>query len=94
MLTHAIGHGREAAEYIDSYLAGDKLVAKHKPVMISQAYLSKELFRPQNRSRFSVTDATQETNRCLSCGICRDCSMYLEACPGGVIRREDKEDGF
>ena len=93
LLTHAIGHGREAAEHIDSYLAGEKLVAKPKPVMISQQYLSKELFRPHNRSRFHMTDPTKETNRCLSCGTCRDCSMCLEACPEGAIRREDKEDG-
>ncbi len=93
LLTHAIGHGREVAEYIDTYLAGEKLVAKHKPAMISQEYLSKELFRPQNRSRFRLTDPTKETNRCLSCGTCRDCSMCLEACPEGAIRREDKEGG-
>ncbi len=93
LLTHAIGHGREAAEYIDSYLAGEKLVAKPKPVMISQEYLSKELFRPHNRSRFKMLDATKETNRCLSCGTCRDCSICLEACPEGAIRRDEKEDG-
>lgn len=93
LLTHAIGHGREAAEYIDSFLTGVKLVAKHKPVMISQESLSKEFFRPHNRSRFNLTDATKETNRCLSCGTCRDCSMCLEACPEGAIRREEKEDG-
>ena len=93
LLTHAIGHGREAAEYIDSYLNGEKLIAKHKPAMISQAFLSKELFRPQNRSRFNLTDPTKETDRCLSCGTCRDCSMCLEACPEGAIRRDEKEDG-
>ena len=93
LLTHAIGHGREAAEYIDSYLAGEELVAKVKPPVISQGCLTKELFRPNNRSRFTLVDPTKETNRCLSCGTCRDCSMCLEACPEGAIRREDKEDG-
>ncbi|NOQ42343.1 MAG: NAD(P)-binding protein [Desulfuromusa sp.] len=93
LLTHAIGHGREAAEYIDSYLNGEKLVAKHKPPMISQESLSKELFRPHNRSRFNFTDATRETDRCLSCGTCRDCSMCLEACPEGAIHREEEKDG-
>ncbi len=92
LLTHAIGHGREAAQYIDSYLAGNAPVAKVKPPMISQECLSKELFRPQNRGRFKA-DANQETNRCLSCGTCRDCEMCLEACPEGAIRRVQKEDG-
>ncbi len=93
LLTHAIGQGHEAADYINSYLNGEKLVAKHKPPMISQDSLSKELFQPQNRSRFKLIDPTQEVNRCLSCGTCRDCSICLEACPEGAIRRDEKEDG-
>jgi ferredoxin len=93
LLTHAIGHGREVAEYIDSYLAGKKLVAKKKPPMIPQEGLSKELFRPHNRSRFNFTDPTRETNRCLSCGTCRDCGRCVEVCPEGAIRREEKKDG-
>lgn len=93
LLTHAIGHGREAAEQIDAYLSGKELVAKEKAPMITQECLSKELFRANNRSRFSLADPTQETNRCLSCGTCRDCSMCLEACPEGAIRREEKAAG-
>jgi heterodisulfide reductase subunit A-like polyferredoxin len=93
LLTHAIGNGNEAAEYIDTYLAGGELVAKKKPDMIPQSCLSKELFRPRNRGRFCVTDAKDETNRCLSCGTCRDCSMCLEACPEGAIRRIEKANG-
>ena len=93
LLTHAIGNGTEAAESIDTFLAGGELTAKKKPEMIPQSCLSKELFRPRNRGRFCVTDAMDETNRCLSCGTCRDCSMCLEACPEGAIRRLEMADG-
>ncbi len=93
LLTHAIGHGREAAEYIDTFLAGNELKAKKKLPQISQECLSKELFRPHNRSRFNFTDATKETNRCISCGTCRDCGMCLESCPEGAISRIDCPDG-
>ena len=93
LLTHAIGVGREVAENVDILLAGGTPVAKKKPEMIPQKCLSKELFRPQNRGRFCLTDATSETGRCLSCGTCRDCSMCLEACPEGAIRRVELEGG-
>jgi NADPH-dependent glutamate synthase beta subunit-like oxidoreductase/glutamate synthase domain-containing protein 3/Pyruvate/2-oxoacid:ferredoxin oxidoreductase delta subunit len=93
LLTHAIGQGSDAATLINDHLAGRELKPVYKPEVIPQSCLSKELFRPQNRGRFCVTDATAETNRCLSCGTCRDCSMCLEACPEGAIRRDEKEDG-
>ncbi|GAB4557394.1 MAG: FAD-dependent oxidoreductase [Geothermobacteraceae bacterium] len=93
LLTHAIGHGQEAIHYINEMFAGRELVPIQKPEMINQSCLSKELFKPRNRGRFCITDGTEETLRCISCGTCRDCSMCLEACPEGAIRRVEKEDG-
>ncbi|WP_298036262.1 FAD-dependent oxidoreductase [uncultured Desulfuromonas sp.] len=93
LLTHAIGNGREVAEHIDTFLSGAELVPRKKLETIPQSCLSKELFKPQNRGRFCVVDAKTETNRCLSCGTCRDCSMCLEACPEGAIRRVEKDGG-
>ena len=93
LLTHAIGQGADVARTINDYLAGRELIPVKKPEVIPQSCLSKELFRPQNRGRFCLTDAKAETGRCLSCGTCRDCSMCLEACPESAIRRQDKDDG-
>ncbi|AMV71180.1 FAD-dependent oxidoreductase [Desulfuromonas carbonis] len=93
LLTHAIGAGAEVALLMDDYLAGRTLVPIKKPELIPQSCLSKELFKPRNRGRFCVTDAKDESNRCLSCGTCRDCSMCLEACPEGVIRRVETVGG-
>jgi NADPH-dependent glutamate synthase beta subunit-like oxidoreductase/Pyruvate/2-oxoacid:ferredoxin oxidoreductase delta subunit len=91
LLTHAIGAGREIAEHVGTHLAGGELQPKKKLELIPQSCLSKELFRPQNRGRFCLTDARNESSRCISCGTCRDCSMCLEACPEGAIRRVEKE---
>ena len=93
LLTHAIGQGADVALQIDAFLAGQPVKPIKHPEVIPVSCLSKELFRPQNRGRFCSTDALAETGRCLSCGTCRDCSMCLEACPEGAIRRIDKADG-
>ncbi|PLX96273.1 MAG: 4Fe-4S ferredoxin [Desulfuromonas sp.] len=93
LLTHAIGDGQEAALMINDYLADKKLVPVVKPEMINQSCLSKELFKPRNRGRFCVSDAKDESLRCISCGTCRDCTMCLESCPEGAIRRVEREDG-
>ena len=93
LLTHAIGGGQEAALQIDDFLSGKELVPIVKPEMINQSCLSKELFKPRNRGKFCITDAKDETLRCISCGTCRDCSMCLEACPEGAISRVENEDG-
>ncbi|OEU75002.1 MAG: 4Fe-4S ferredoxin, partial [Desulfuromonadales bacterium C00003107] len=93
LLTHAIGNGQEVSEYIDDYLNGLELVAKHKPEMIPQWKLSKESFQARNRGRFQIMDACEEVHRCISCGTCRDCSMCLESCPEGAIARKESLDG-
>lgn len=67
LLTHAIDHGREAAEYIDYSLAAKPPVSKKKLPQISLERLSKELFRAHNRSRFNFTDTTKATRNCISC---------------------------
>jgi NADPH-dependent glutamate synthase beta subunit-like oxidoreductase/Pyruvate/2-oxoacid:ferredoxin oxidoreductase delta subunit len=93
LLTHAIGQGADVALQIDAFLNSKALTPIKHPEVIPVSCLSKELFRPQNRGRFCSTDALAETGRCLSCGTCRDCSMCLEACPEGAIRRLEKADG-
>ncbi|TLM64270.1 MAG: 4Fe-4S ferredoxin [Deltaproteobacteria bacterium] len=93
LLTHAIGQGADVALQIDAFLQGQVPEPIKHPEVIPASCLSKELYRPQNRGRFCSTDALAETGRCLSCGTCRDCSMCLEACPEGAIRRIEKADG-
>ena len=93
LLTHAIGGGADVALYIDDFLNGKELKPLIKPQLIPQSCLSKELFRPRNRGRHRPSDPRDETNRCLSCGTCRDCKMCLEACPEGAIRRVELQNG-
>ena len=93
LLTHAIGHGHEAADQCDDLLNERKLTPRRKLEVIPQSRLSKELFKPRKTGQLKVIDAREETGRCISCGTCRDCYMCLESCPEGAISRKDKDDG-
>ena len=35
----------------------------------------------------------EEANRCMSCGVCRDCHMCEATCYYGAISRKEFEDG-
>jgi ferredoxin len=35
----------------------------------------------------------EEANRCMSCGVCRDCHMCEATCYYGAISRKESEDG-
>ncbi|MCD6526449.1 MAG: FAD-dependent oxidoreductase [Desulfuromonas sp.] len=93
LLTNAIGHGHEAADYCDALLNGLEIIERKKLETIPQHRLSMELFRPRNRGQLKLHDAREETTRCISCGTCRDCSMCLEACPEAAIRRVEGPNG-
>ncbi len=90
LVTHAIGHGRKAAEAIHALLTGRSYYRPQpKPMVpyekIKTAYYDvcrDKAFRPE-----------KEANRCMSCGVCRDCHMCEMTCYYGAISRTEYEDG-
>ncbi|MBI4680768.1 MAG: 4Fe-4S dicluster domain-containing protein, partial [Nitrospirae bacterium] len=90
LVTHAIGHGRKAAEAVHAILSGmSYYMPPRKPVVpyekIKTAYYDVckgEPFTPQS-----------EANRCMSCAVCRDCRMCEATCYYGAISRKEHEDG-
>lgn len=90
LVTHAIGHGRKAAEAVHAILSGKSYYSPApKPVVpfekIKTAYYDVckgEPFTPET-----------EANRCLSCAVCRDCRMCEVTCYYGAISRKGYEDG-
>jgi len=90
LVTHAIGHGRRAAEAVHALLSGRSYyMPPQKPSVpyekIKTAYYEicrSELFSPE-----------KEANRCLSCGVCRDCHMCEMTCYYGAISRQEDETG-
>lgn len=92
LLVHAIGTGREAALSADAWLRSESRVAQQKPEIpswrLQTAYFAKRHGRdlPQPQAEFE---------RCVSCGLCRDCSMCLKSCPEKAIdRKQTPGNGF
>lgn len=89
LVTHAIGQGRIAAEYIHYQL----MHAPHSPEVkqvIPHERIKKEYYEACYYNDFTPE---QEANRCLSCGKCRDCHLCEKTCYWGAIRRIGHEDG-
>lgn len=90
LVTHAIGHGRIAADAVHALLAGRSYNRPLlKPIVpyekIKTAYYDVchgEPFAPK-----------EEANRCMSCAVCRDCHMCEATCYYGAISRKEYEDG-
>lgn len=90
LVTHAVGAGRRAAEAIHALMMDYDYVPEVKAVIpyerINTAYYEAGL----PSQEFEVT---AEANRCLSCGLCRDCQICLYSCYWGAISRRENPDG-
>jgi len=93
LFTHALGDGRKAAINADRLITGRKLDNFEKAPVIPQDKVKEEFYHPLNAQRVSDMEAADETQRCMSCGYCRDCSFCLEVCPEQAISRIENKDG-
>jgi putative selenate reductase len=89
-LVDAIGAGREAAFAVNAYLAGQEHQAKQK-TKLPAGKLSTAYFKKCHSC--DIPSATEDHNRCISCGTCRDCHMCHKSCPENAISRRQLADG-
>jgi len=89
-LVDAIGAGREAALAVDAYLTGQEHQAKQK-TKLPAGKLSTAYFKKCHTC--DIPTATEDHNRCISCGTCRDCHMCHKSCPENAISRRQLADG-
>ncbi len=87
LLTHAIGHGRHAAETLDEIFTGKRPHAEPKEV-IDYKRMTLEYFDPRLTEFKDVQECAQE---CSSCGSCRDCGLCETVCPQAAISRKGLE---
>ncbi len=93
LFTNAIADGRKAALNIDRMFNNVPLDNFEKAPMIPADRVKKEFYQQVNTRRVMEMPPETETERCMSCGYCRDCSFCLEVCPEGAIYRNENANG-
>ncbi|MFH1914201.1 MAG: FAD-dependent oxidoreductase [Pseudomonadota bacterium] len=89
LLTHAIGHGRRAAEVLDDLMSNRRPCSDTRR-MIDYSRMTLEYFDPRV---VEFSDMKQCASECSSCGACRDCYLCETVCPQSAIRRVELEGG-
>lgn len=93
LFTNAIGDGRKVAINIDKMLSGQELDKFEKAPMIPQDRVKKEYYQSIQIDDVKAMEVVAEQERCLSCGLCRDCEFCKEICPELAISRISNTDG-
>lgn len=89
-LVDAIGAARQVALVVDAELTGKDYIVETK-TKVPAGKLSTAYFKKCHSC--DVPAATEDYNRCVSCGTCRDCHMCLKSCPENAISRVSLPDG-
>lgn len=93
LFTHALADGRKVAMNIDRLLSGQTLDKFEKAPMIPQDRVKDEYYNPVHSQKVAEMEPEKETDRCMSCGFCRDCEYCKEICPQLAITRNSNPDG-
>ncbi|MGW8271805.1 MAG: FAD-dependent oxidoreductase [Thermodesulfovibrionales bacterium] len=89
LVTDAIGQGRITADVVHAQMMHYDYMAEVKQP-IPYEKINRVYYEAQSDIVF---EPGAEANRCMSCGLCRDCHMCERTCYYGAIRREAHEDG-
>jgi NADPH-dependent glutamate synthase beta subunit-like oxidoreductase/glutamate synthase domain-containing protein 3/ferredoxin len=89
LVTHAIGAGRRAAEAVHALMMDYDYVPEVKTT-IPYDRINKAYYEALPGQSF---EAKAEANRCMSCGLCRDCAICVNTCYWDAISRVEAKDG-
>ncbi len=85
LLVAAIGAGRDVALRIVADIRNEVFASKPR-IKIPHERLSLGYFSAVDTTDFEE-NPSEDFNRCISCGTCRDCEMCLQSCPERAITR-------
>lgn len=89
LVTHAIGHGKKAADAVHALLSGKSYYTPQARPVIPYTKIQTAYYDVCMGDR-PTPDAQAE--RCMSCAACRDCHMCEKTCYYGAISRKEYDD--
>lgn len=87
LFVNALADGQKIAKNIDRMFNGLDLDSFEKAPMLPRDKVKPEFYQGYSALKVAQTEAIEEKNRCLSCGLCRDCEFCLNACPENAIEK-------
>ncbi|MBI4843073.1 MAG: FAD-dependent oxidoreductase [Nitrospirae bacterium] len=90
LVTHAIGHGKRAADAVNAMLSG---ISYNRPAIKPVISYEKIKSAYYDVCRGEKATLKSEAERCMSCAACRDCHMCEATCYYGAISRKELSGG-
>lgn len=87
LFVNAMSDGKKIAQNIDKMFNNEPLETFEKSPMLPRDKVKPEFYYGYSATKVSESNAEDEKDRCLSCGLCRDCEFCLNACPENAIER-------
>lgn len=93
LFVDALADGLKIAKNIDKMFNNLELDNFEKAPMLPRDMVKPEFYQGYSATKVAESEPQNEKDRCLSCGLCRDCEFCLNACPENAIERIVDEAG-
>lgn len=93
LFTNAIADGNNAAKNVINFLTGKALDTFEKMPQLPRDRIKTEYYQGLSAMKVQEIEPWDEKERCLSCGLCRDCEFCLQACPEQAISKYVNANG-